>query len=257
MRRQPFDEIGRRRDRIAADEAHATAQRAQGDRLVTADQPVPVPARRPHAQVERKPGRCGEAGDGADAVGVHHVLVTTGKDLGDRDLEIAGRQADEAADGAHGEHVHPLCAAPMLDALAHGECDRARLRSGDIRRRDARLRIGNDDARLVERNLGGKLIELLPVERDEHVVAVGRRLHRLGGNLHQSRRLAASHLRTEQLRHQAVIAGVRAGAQEDGPCSHCAGAARSREHHGKGLTCHFTRSVRRSRASASRWRRAP
>ena len=40
MRRQPFDQIGRRRDRIAADEAHAAAQRAERERLIAADQPA-------------------------------------------------------------------------------------------------------------------------------------------------------------------------------------------------------------------------
>ena len=57
MRRQPFDQIGRGRDRIAADKSHAAAQRAERERLIAADQPACRWFRRVEPQIERQAKR--------------------------------------------------------------------------------------------------------------------------------------------------------------------------------------------------------
>ncbi len=224
-RRHPFQQLGRRRDRVCGDEAHAAADRAVAGRLVAAD--LPALSRRSAGRGE--PRHAGDAGGGVDTglqcgeVRRQRVAAALPR-AGERRGKRRGRNPGQRTGHAQRHHVGPA-AGDRLGRLLERHRDVARAARPEDVGRLALVRVADHDARRRERNLVGEARDVLPVDRQQQVEAVVERVDRDRREPDQRRRLAAADLRSAGADHEAVEPRLRRGAQQQRARGHHAAAA--------------------------------
>ena len=227
-RRHPFEQLGRRRDRIGGDEAHAAADRAVARGLVAADQPA-LAGRLAHARraAAARAWPAAASMPACSAVRFAFSAVRVALPRGAQRAPRAPRRGmpGEAAGEAERDHVDPAAGDRLGHLLqrhagvarAAGEEHRGRLALVGCRR--------STRPPASQRDLVGEAVHVLPVEGEQQVEAVVERVHRRGAQAQQRRRLAAADLRAAGAHHQAVQARLRGGLQQHGAGGHHAAAA--------------------------------
>jgi hypothetical protein len=224
MRRQPFLDLRRGRDRVSGAEAHPAAQGTQADSLVTRQQPARSGIRR--RQPARRGERVGrdEARIQAGQRAVHQLAALALEQSPQRGSHTAAIEPEQAGSQADGDGVDP-CAAVRTRQFRQAHLDSPCAGCDEPRGRLALDGIGDHDAGAIQHDLVGEALRLAPVERDQTSTRSSWQATGLDPEPHQGRRLAATDLRSRGARHQAEVAGIGGRVQQDLAGGHHAGAA--------------------------------
>ena len=186
--RHPFQDLGRRRDRVAADEFDAAPQRAEARRLVAGDRPA-----RPRA------GSAGRASLGTVLSGATPTPTSTAFPLASIasglrcpiDAAIAATIAVSGSPISLARMPRPIIATrPPSMPLASFVSGTNAIDAPEFFRNSGAspaAEIGDDQAVAIQWQLGGEAIDIVEIEREQHVEPIAGRLHRLGGEPDASR----------------------------------------------------------------------
>ena len=238
--RQPFEDVGRRRDRIGGGETDAAADGAECGRLVARHQPALGGAllRRGQFRAELDAGGGAEADLDAGKARLDGGVALVGEALLDRREDLLDGEAEQPGDDAERDHVGP----PVgngLGHLLHRDVDDAGAGFGDHRRQVAAARVADHQGLRPGLDFRAETVGVEPVDADQQVVAVGQRLNRLGGKAQQGGRFAAADLRAHGAGEQALPAGGARRLQQAVAGGERAGAAAAEDRDREtGRGCH-------------------
>ena len=214
-RAHPLQQFGGRRDRVGGDEAHAALDGAVAGGLVAGQQPA---RRRAWAAVRRaeSASRCAAAAARPAATAARLGASAAGRlpsVLLDRACNGLVGQAEQRGERAEQHHVGAAFG-HRLGELLERQRRACRATLHEHLGRLALVRVGEDQARGPERDLGVEALHVLPVHGGEHVEAVLHALDGLAGDAQHGGGLAAADLRARGAGHERVVAGVRGGLEQ-------------------------------------------
>ncbi len=179
-RRHPFEQLGRRRDRVGGDEAHAAAHGAEAGGLVAADLPAPAGRRRRLCQAGQAVA-CRRPRPSRRAVPCRLACSAPRRVSSWRAARLRAptrRDAGQAAGQAQREHVGPA-AGNRLGHLLQRQRHAARAAGAEDLGHGAFVAVADHQAVRAQRNLVGEAVHVLPVHRQQQVEAVVQCVDRL------------------------------------------------------------------------------
>ena len=226
VRRQPFEDFGRRRDRIGGGKANAAADGAERGRLVARQQPPAGGARRRRGELHAEVDAGGRAESDLDAgeARLDGGRPLVGETFLDRREDLLDGKAEQPAGDAERDHV----GAPVGDGLGHllhRDFDDAGAGLGHHRRQVAAARIADHQGLRSGLDFGAETVGVQPVDADQQVEPVGQTFDRMDGQAQQPGRFTAADLRAHGAGKQAMPAGGAGRFEQGIPGGQRAGAA--------------------------------
>ena len=231
-RSHPFQELGGRRDRIRSDKADTATNRAVAGGFIAADQPAPA-----FRSVSRRQRR-----HPADARrGVHsgpqrrqiclERFIGAFPRIAHGRFERSNGEAGERPCKAQRHHVGP---APGNRLRQFFQRPSHEVRAGRLEYigRFALVRVADQHAGSVERDLVREAAHVLPVDREQHVEPIVQRVDRRARKPHQRGRFAAAYLGPAGAYHETVASRLRGRLEQQRPGGHHAAAATAGERDG-------------------------
>ena len=157
--------------------------------------------------------RClSHAGFDAFSSGLHDVFALVGKLGADNRHQTFDRQADHAGCQAQSDHIlspagHFLC------QVLHGDLDNRGTGCGNGVGHLAAFGVTNNQAIGLQRHLGGEAVGIVPVDRNQQIVALAHAIHRMIAKTQQCGGFPAANLWSDGPVHDAVEAGFPACSQ--------------------------------------------